>query len=118
VIPVIDDSGVTRQVPIPPDLDMLRRIAAVSGGQAVVARSAAELDTVLGDLVQRTGLAGGQRDMTLPFAAAALLQRRASHANPSRVCAGGPARRMAVRDRRREQRRLPGHGGAVQASDG
>jgi Ca-activated chloride channel homolog len=73
LIPVPDDTGALRLVPVPPDLVMLSGIATATGGQAVAARSAAELDEALADLVRRTGLAGGQRDLTLPFAAAALL---------------------------------------------
>jgi von Willebrand factor type A domain len=57
------------------------------------------LDAVLGDLLRRTGLAAGQRDLTLPFAAAALLLLavgRAFSPPRRRAAAAAGARRPAT----------------------
>jgi Ca-activated chloride channel family protein len=72
-VSVVDETGKPRRVPIPPDPVQLNRIAAASGGRAVVARSASELATAVEDLLVPAILGPDQRDLTLLFAAVALL---------------------------------------------
>jgi Ca-activated chloride channel family protein len=60
-------------IPVPPDLEQLTSIARESGGKALAAQSAPELEEALADLLRFTGLEGEQRDLTMPFAAATLL---------------------------------------------
>jgi Ca-activated chloride channel homolog len=67
-----DFDGV-RQQPVPPDPALLRGIAGPTGGRALEARSLPALHAALEDLGRDAGVAGGSREVTLLFAAAALL---------------------------------------------
>jgi Ca-activated chloride channel homolog len=62
-----------QRIEVPPDPEQLRTIARESGGKALEARSAPELETALAELLWFAGLEGGRRDVTLLFAAATLL---------------------------------------------
>jgi Ca-activated chloride channel homolog len=66
-------TGQVRQIPVPPDPAQLSTIVGATGGRAVEARSAAALDAALYRLARTAGLVGSSRELTLPFAAAALL---------------------------------------------
>ena len=87
---VPDATGGPRRIPVPPDLVQLSRIAEAAGGHAVGARSAPELETALDNLLRRTGLGSEQRDLTMLFAAGALLLLAIGRLLvPSRRTAGG-----------------------------
>jgi Ca-activated chloride channel family protein len=62
-----------QRIKVPPAPQQLRTIARESGGKALEARSAPELETALAQLLLFAGLEGGERDATLLFAAATLL---------------------------------------------
>jgi Ca-activated chloride channel family protein len=68
-----EQSGQLVRVPVPPDPAQLSSIAGPTGGRAAQARSAAELDAAVHDLASQAGLIGDPRELTLLFAAAALL---------------------------------------------
>jgi Ca-activated chloride channel family protein len=89
-------SGGMRYQPVPPDPFQLSRIAAVTRGRAVEARSAAELQAGVDSLLRTAGLLGERRDMTLLLAAAALLLLAvAVLLRPVRSPAAGAVRRWA-----------------------
>jgi Ca-activated chloride channel family protein len=67
-----DEAGVLQRIRVPPDLFTLTRTAETTGGHAIAARSAAELETALDDLVVSSRLDGaGRGDLTLLFVAVA-----------------------------------------------
>jgi Ca-activated chloride channel homolog len=88
---VVDETGALRRVPIPPDLAGLNRVAAASGGHAVAAGSAAELESGMEDLLAGDILGPEQRDVSLLFAAAALLLLAIGRALTASRRAGAPA---------------------------
>ena len=86
-------------IPVPPDPEQLTTLARDSGGKALAARSAPELETALADLLRFAGLEGEQRDLMMPFAAAALLLlalARALRPAPPRALSGLQARRSTT----------------------
>jgi Ca-activated chloride channel family protein len=103
-VTVRDPFGDLQRVPIPPDLFTLTRIASVTGGHAVGARSEPELDAALDDLIVSTGLDDAeQRDLTLLLAAAALLLLAIGRAlTPTRPALGPNDRRPVPRGRWRQ----------------
>jgi hypothetical protein len=91
-----------QRISVPPDLEQLTSIARESGGKALAARSAAELETAVADLLRFGGLVGEQRDLTMPFAAATLLLLATARAlRPARRAAEpGPQPRRTTTLRR------------------
>jgi Ca-activated chloride channel family protein len=73
VVEVPDESGQPRRIPVPPDKATLRRIAEVTGGKFFTAPSSRDLKTVYRDLGSRIGFVKERQEVTVVFAAAALL---------------------------------------------
>jgi Ca-activated chloride channel homolog len=74
MVSVPDEStGQLRQIPVPPDPIGLGRIADATGGGLRLGRSAAEVDRALRDLAAQAGIVDDSRELSLLFAAAALL---------------------------------------------
>jgi Ca-activated chloride channel family protein len=73
VVEVPDESGQPRRIPVPPDKATLRRIAEVTGGKFFSAPSSRDLKTVYRDLGSRIGFVKERQEVTVVFAAAALL---------------------------------------------
>ncbi len=103
-VTVRDPFGDLQRVPIPPDLFTLTRIASVTGGHAVGARSEPELEAALDGLILSTGLDDAeQRDLTLLLAAGALLLLAVGRAlTPARPASGPNDRRPVARRRWRQ----------------
>jgi hypothetical protein len=55
-----DQTGQLLRVPVPPDPAHLERTASATGGHALAARSAAELNAAIDDLARRAGLIAGR----------------------------------------------------------
>lgn len=70
---VVDATGKLHRVPIPPNTVQLSGIAAASGGRALTAHSAPELETAVEALLEPAVLGPEQRDVSLLFAAVAFL---------------------------------------------
>jgi Ca-activated chloride channel family protein len=73
VVEVPDESGQPRRIPVPPDKATLRRVAEVTGGKFFTAPSSRDLKTVYRDLGSRIGFVKERQEVTVVFAAAALL---------------------------------------------
>jgi Ca-activated chloride channel family protein len=73
VVEVPDESGQPRRIPVPPDKATLRRVAEVTGGKFFTAPSNRDLKTVYRDLGSRIGFVKERQEVTVVFAAAALL---------------------------------------------
>jgi hypothetical protein len=80
---------------VPPDPAQLARIAGTTGGRAVEARSAAEVQEAVDSLLGTAGLQGERRDLTLLAVAAALLLAAVAAAlsRPGRASAPEAVRR-------------------------
>jgi Ca-activated chloride channel family protein len=73
VVEVPDESGQPRRIPVPPDKATLRRVAEVTGGKFFTAPSSRDLKAVYRDLGSRIGFVKERQEVTVVFAAAALL---------------------------------------------
>jgi Ca-activated chloride channel homolog len=73
VVEVPDEAGQPRRIPVPPDKATLRRVAEVTGGKFFTAPSSRDLKTVYHDLGSRIGFVKERQEVTVVFAAAALL---------------------------------------------
>jgi len=73
VVEVPDESGQPRRIPVPPDKATLRRVAEVTGGKFFTAPSNRDLKAVYRDLGSRIGFVKERQEVTVVFAAAALL---------------------------------------------
>jgi Ca-activated chloride channel family protein len=73
VVEVPDESGQPRRIPVPPDKATLRRVAEVTGGKFFTAPSNRDLKAVYHDLGSRIGFVKERQEVTVVFAAAALL---------------------------------------------
>jgi Ca-activated chloride channel homolog len=73
VVEVPDESGQPRRIPVPPDKATLRRVAEITGGKFFTAPSSRDLKTVYRDLGSRIGFVKERQEVTVVFAAAALL---------------------------------------------
>jgi Ca-activated chloride channel homolog len=73
VVEVPDEAGQPRRIPVPPDKATLRRVAEVTGGKFFTAPSNRDLKTVYHDLGSRIGFVKERQEVTVVFAAAALL---------------------------------------------
>jgi Ca-activated chloride channel family protein len=66
-------NGFSRQIPVPPDPETLRRVAEVSGGRHVTATEGGDLNEVYEDLSSRVGFVRERQEVTAGFAGAAAL---------------------------------------------
>jgi Ca-activated chloride channel family protein len=73
VVEVPDESGQPRRIPVPPDKVTLRRIADTTGGKFFTAPSNRDLKGVYRDLGSRIGFVKERQEVTVVFAAGALL---------------------------------------------
>ncbi len=73
VVEVPDESGQPRRIPVPPDKVTLQRIADTSGGKFFTAPSNRDLKGVYRDLGSRIGFVKERQEVTVVFAAGALL---------------------------------------------
>ena len=73
VVEVPDESGQPRRIPVPPDKVTLRRIADATGGKFFTAPSNRDLKGVYRDLGSRIGFVKERQEVTVVFAAGALL---------------------------------------------
>jgi Ca-activated chloride channel homolog len=73
VVEVPDEAGQPRRIPVPPDKATLRRVAEVTGGKFFTAPSNRDLKAVYHDLGSRIGFVKERQEVTVVFAAAALL---------------------------------------------
>jgi Ca-activated chloride channel homolog len=69
-VEVIDDTGVTRTVPVPPDPATLRQIAAETGGRYFEAPTAADLRSVYEQIGSQVAHGNEDREITAVFAGA------------------------------------------------
>jgi Ca-activated chloride channel homolog len=72
-VDVPDESGQLRTTPVPPDPAGLQEIARISGGQAFTAPSADNLERIYRRLGTKIGFVRQDQEITVAFAAAALL---------------------------------------------
>lgn len=72
-IQVRDDNGQLVTVPVPPDTDTLKQIAATTGGTAFDAPTAEDLSSVYANLESRVGYTEERQEMTVALVAAGLL---------------------------------------------
>ena len=63
-------NGFSRQIPVPPDPETLRRVAEVSGGRFVTATEGADLNEIYEDLSSRVGFVRERQEVTAGFAGA------------------------------------------------
>jgi Ca-activated chloride channel homolog len=73
VVEVPDETGQPRRIPVPPDKVTLRRVADVTGGKFFTAPSNRDLKGVYRDLGSRIGFVKERQEVTVVFAAGALL---------------------------------------------
>jgi len=73
VVEVPDESGQPRRIPVPPDKVTLRRVADITGGKFFTAPSNRDLKGVYRDLGSRIGFVKERQEVTVVFAAGALL---------------------------------------------
>ena len=73
MVDVPDETGQLRRIPVPPDKFTLRRIAQATGGRFFTAPSAKDLRSIYRDLGSKIGFVKQHQEVTVVFAAAALL---------------------------------------------
>ncbi len=73
VVDVPDESGQLRRIPVPPDEQTLRRVAEATGGRFFKAPNSRDLKSIYHDLGSRIGFVKQKQEVTVVFAAVALL---------------------------------------------
>ncbi len=73
MVDVPDESGQLRRIPVPPDKFTLRRVAEATGGRFFTAPSNKDLKGIYHDLGSKIGFVKQHQEVTVVFAAAALV---------------------------------------------